>query len=67
MANRQKCTQQGTQELKEEILEEKQFSLPDPEMKIRRQETREGEGFGNFVVQTEGKRNRIFSPNPKIS
>lgn len=34
---------------KGEILE-KQFSLPDPEMKIRRQEARKGEGFGNFVV-----------------
>ena len=49
---------------KGEILEEKQFSLPHPEMKIRRHETRKGEEFGNFVVQTEGKRNRIFFSQP---
>jgi len=49
---------------KGEILKEKQFSLSDPKMKIRRQETRKGEEFGDFVVQTEGKRNRIFFSQP---
>lgn len=60
MAKRHKCYVHRRNTVAEEaVLRKKQLSPLEPEMKIRRQETRKGQGCGNSVVRTGGERNRF--------